>query len=299
MKSTYEHQSNPTGKRFLVKNYRQANFTSGFHFHDLYELIYIKKSYGKLHTERTIIDFYEGDIFLIGPGYGHCFYNDKKFVQSGLEAEAVVIFFEKDFLGDDFFKVPDYKETQDLLDNSNFGLRIKKTDAHLINLIETINQKDGLQELITLLEILDYLTDLLPNGLDILSEIESAIDPFHSDYTKLKPVLEYVVKNFKSNITNQKAAEIAHLNEAAFCRYFKKRMELTFSQYVNNVRLAHAKDLLLSKDWDIAQICYQCGYNNISYFNRKFREITGKSPKEFRDSYQSTNEELVMDNQSD
>jgi AraC-like DNA-binding protein len=299
MKSIYEHQSHPSGIGFLVKEYRQTYFTSGFHFHDLYELIFINKSYGKLYTDKEIFDFKEGDIFLLGPGYGHCFYNDKSFVEKGEEAHATTIFFKRDFLGKGLFDYSSFVEVNELLDKAHFGLKITDSNSRLKELFLTITKRKGLKQLILLLEIFDLLSGFDNNKLKILSRNESMIDPYHSDSMKLQPVLEYVLENFKSNITNEKAANLAHMNEAAFCRYFKKRMELTFSQYVNNVRMDHAKELLLYSDQDVSQICYECGYNNISYFNRKFRETTKKSPKQFRDTFKKENPELIMDEQLD
>lgn len=299
MKSIYEHQSHPSGIGFLVKEYKQTYFTSGFHFHDLYELIFINKSYGKLYTDKAIYDFKEGDVFLLGPGYGHCFYNDKAFVASGEVAHATTIFFKRDFLGKGLFDYSSFIELNELLERAHFGLKIKFSNVQLKNLFHTITKRKGLKELLILLEILDLLSGLDDNEFQILSENESVIDPYHSDSMRLQPVLEYVLKNFKSEITNSEAANLAHMNEAAFCRYFKKRMELTFSQYVNNVRMDYAKELLLYTDQDVSQICYECGYNNISYFNRKFREINDKSPKQFRDAFKKDNPQLIMDEQLD
>ncbi|MCO5238341.1 MAG: AraC family transcriptional regulator, partial [Chitinophagaceae bacterium] len=92
---------------------------------------------------------------------------------------------------------------------------------------------------------------------------------------------------------------LIYLNEAAFCRYFKSRTEQTFSQFVNHVRITHATNLLVNEEWDILRICYESGFNNLSYFNRQFREITGQSPKEYRNALRHGNENLIMDSQSD
>lgn len=299
MKLIYEHQSNPAGVGFLVKEYRQNYFTSPFHFHDLYEIIIIRKSYGKLYTGKNIVDFHEGEIFLFGPGFGHCFYNEKSFVDSGQEAHAIAIFFEKDFLGKDLFHCEKYAYVNDLLKKTTYGVRIKQRSPRLNELFLEIMQGDGLGELITLLKMLNFLATLNPQYLETLNESESVVNPRDHDASRLRPVLQYVKENFRGDISNQHAASLVHLNEAAFCRYFKKRMEQTFSQYVNNVRVTYASRLLLSRDWDVLQVCYECGYNNLSYFNRKFRETTGKSPREFRSYFRDSGRNLMMDDKED
>src|SRR5690606_10022389 len=121
----------------------------------------------------------------------------------------------------------------------------------------------------------------------------------NKDSARLEPVLKYVMENFRDELDSKTAASMIHLNDAAFCRYFKRRMEQTFSQFVNSVRITHAMNLLLTKDWDVLRICYESGYRNLSYFNRQFREITGQSPKEYRSVFQRSKETLVMDTQPD
>lgn len=102
------------------------------------------------------------------------------------------------------------------------------------------------------------------------------------DAERLEKVIRYIVDNYKEEPDSKEAASIACMNEAAFCRYFKRRTEKTFSQFVNYVRVTHATDLLIRENWNIASICFECGYKNISYFNRQFKQIIGVTPLEYR-----------------
>ncbi len=156
-----------------------------------------------------------------------------------------------------------------------------------------------MDELITLLQLLNEVSRLLSLDVKVLNETQSAMKLTNKDSARLEPVLKYVIENFRDELDSKTAASLIHLNEAAFCRYFKRRMEQTFSQFVNSVRVTHATNLLLTEEWDVLRICYECGFKNLSYFNRQFRDITGQSPKEYRKSFQGTNHSLVMDNQAD
>lgn len=298
MKVIYEHQSNPAGLGFLTKEYVQTHFTSPFHFHDLYELIWIKKSYGKLYAGKTIMNFQDDDIFLFGPGFGHCFYNEKAFIDRGEKAHAVVLFFKGNLFGDGFFENTAYIKVKELLDKSLFGIHLQNAPHSIYKLFENITAQDGIGELITLLQLLNEVSCLPTSHVKVLNETQSAMKLTNKDSARLEPVLKYVIENFRDEIASKTAASLIHLNEAAFCRYFKRRMEQTFSQFVNSVRITHATNLLLTEEWDILRICYECGFKNLSYFNRQFREIVGKSPREYRNAFRGNNS-LVMDSQPD
>lgn len=299
MKVIFEHQLHPGGLGVLVKEYIQTYFTSPFHFHDLYELIWIKKSYGKLYAGKNIVNFQEGDVFLFGPGFGHCFYNEKTFIEHGEKAHAIAIFFKPDFLGDGFFDNPAYIKVKDILKKSGFGLQIHPSTATISDLFNAIVKQEGMDELITFLRLLNEISRLPHSTVKVLNETQSVMKLTNKDSARLEPVLKYVIENFRHKLDVKTAASLICLNEAAFCRYFKRRMEQTFSQFVNSVRITHATNLLLTEEWDVLRICYECGFENLSYFNRKFREITGRSPKEYRQSFSGANEALLMDNQPD
>lgn len=91
--------------------------------------------------------------------------------------------------------------------------------------------------------------------------------------------------DFKEHITNQKAASLACMNESAFCRYFKRRTNKTLSQFVSHVRVAHAMHLLAEEDMSISKVCFECGFTNLSYFNRQFKAVTGKTPFIYRKDF--------------
>lgn len=299
MKVIFEHQSHPSGLGFLVKEYVQIYFTSPFHFHDLYELILIRKSHGKLYAGRKITNFQDGDIFLFGPGFGHCFYNEKSFIESGEMAQAVAVFFREDFLGSGFFDNVNYVKVKNLLRKSAYGIQVSRNDGPLHELFSKITRQQGMDELISFLRMLNHVSSMTDAELEVMNETQSVMKLTNRDSARLEPVMKYVIENFKDELDSRKAAELMHLNEAAFCRYFKRRMEQTFSQFVNNVRVTHAVNLLLTEEWDILRICYESGYKNLSYFNRQFREITGKSPKQYRRAFKGTDDSLVMDTRED
>lgn len=296
MKIIFEHQTPLSGIGFLVKEYVQTHFTSPFHFHDLYELIIIKKSYGKLYAGNKVMNFNEDEVYLFGPGFSHCFYNEKSFILSGKTAHAIVIFFKEDFLGKDFFNNTEFAKIKVLLTKSKFGVKIALANTHMQSLFDEITKEKGMNALIIFLQLLSQLSN---SKFLLINETHSKIKLTNRDSTRLAPVFKYVIENYKEELESKRAAELVYLNEAAFCRYFKSRTEQTFSQFVNDVRITQAMSLLLTEEWDIIRICYASGFKNLSYFNRQFKEIIGQSPKEYRKAFEQSDNNLIMDTAGD
>ena len=81
------------------------------------------------------------------------------------------------------------------------------------------------------------------------------------------------------------AAQIAHMNENAFSRFFSLRTRKTFSGFVQELRLQKAAKLLVEDDMTITEVCYECGYNNVSNFNRQFLNHYQMNPMKYRKTF--------------
>ena len=96
------------------------------------------------------------------------------------------------------------------------------------------------------------------------------------------PALNYIHYNFKDNPSLEDVAAYAHFNKAYFCTLFKRYTGKTYSQYLLNLKLEHAKRLLRSNQWNILEISERSGFNSLSNFNRCFKKIVGCSPSDYR-----------------
>ncbi len=106
---------------------------------------------------------------------------------------------------------------------------------------------------------------------------------------RIPKLMHYIHQNFKEEISLTKAAEVSGLQIHAFCRYFKSLTNRTFSEFLNDVRIGYACELLHQSELSITQIALECGYKNMSYFNRCFRKTNKMSPKDFRQSLEAKN----------
>jgi transcriptional regulator GlxA family with amidase domain len=108
---------------------------------------------------------------------------------------------------------------------------------------------------------------------------------YNKDKDQINKVYEYVFQNIQEGVKLNDAAGLVCMEPSSFCRYFKKKTNKTFMNYVKRVRIGIAAKLLAETDKQITQICYECGYNNLANFNHYFKLIMKKTPSEYRKSF--------------
>jgi AraC-like DNA-binding protein len=286
MKKILRELTKPENSSYIVKEEITAQFAAPFHFHQGYEFTYIVKGHGKFYGGDRLLNFTGGDLYLFGIGFPHYFINDKSFIKSGELAHSIVIQFGDDFLSGNFYLQPEFLTVKALLKTAHLGIKVTNPSAQLKKLMLDAPKSPGLRGLINLLGILDTVA-MLKNE----ETITISTDIFENSLftkkkeNKLDEVYRYVLENFKEKITYQKAASLAFMNESAFCRYFKRRTNKTLSQFVNHVRVTHAIRLLAEEDISISKVCFECGFANLSYFNRQFKAVTGKTPYAYRKEF--------------
>jgi AraC-like DNA-binding protein len=280
MKVTFEKLTIDDNSTFLYKEFIQAHYTSPLHVHDEFELILIKQSHGKLFIGSTVHNFNDNSLYLFAPGLSHCFYNPKDYEKEGILAHAIVIQFKADFLGKEFIERIECTNLKNLFKKAEQGIQFLSPSNELINRILDIKQKSGINRIIDLLALLNALS--VKKKFRLLTSNDQALNSEFFESKRIADVYCYVGENFNNEITLEKAASVANMQKAAFCRYFKRKTKKTFSEFVNEVRIAHSLKLLVETDKTTTEICFECGFNNVSYFHRQFKLFQKTSPLEMR-----------------
>ncbi|QIL40280.1 AraC family transcriptional regulator [Pedobacter sp. HDW13] len=289
MKVSYRPISTPEDASFAIKEYCQPQFTSTFHFHHSYELILIVKSSGQVYVGNKVMNYKEGDVFMFGPGLVHCFSSDILTTTDEEVAHAIVVQFSADFMGKDFFETLELRAVKELLQQSIYGIKFDTSAASTSTRFFQFQPNQQMKNLILLLQILEELSLSSKQGALLITDDSRKIRHNESNAKKLASIFNYVFENYHREIDIQSAASIACMSKAAFCRYFKNSTHKTFSQFVNEIRVSHATKLLIGKDNNITAICYACGFDNVSYFNRQFKIRQGISPREYRKVFMESN----------
>jgi len=280
MQIAYEKLVVDENSLFHYQEFIQPRFTSPFHMHDEFELIVINKSHGKLYLGNNVVNFSDGNLFLFAPGLPHCFYNTQGYEKGEIMAHAFVIFFKRDFLGDSFFGKTETMQLNRLIKKSQSGVQILNPSKDLIKRILFLGKKKNLEKLGEFILILNEIAGR--KCIELSTSIGELRISGLSESKIVNDVFKYVAENFQRNITLGTAASIANMQKAAFCRYFKRKTKKKFSEFVNEIRIMHARKLLSETDEMVKEVAYECGYESNSYFNRQFKNSCNMSPFDFR-----------------
>ncbi|WP_350287641.1 AraC family transcriptional regulator [uncultured Croceitalea sp.] len=267
------------GHSYTYKKYdenHRNNFTS-WHYHPEFELVYVNGGAGKRQIGSHVSYYREGDLILIGSNLPHCGFTDKL---TGNKSETVIQM-KLDFLGNDFFNIPEMSNIQKLFEISKSGIAFYgKTKTKVGEKMEVMEYQTDFQRLLSILNILNELGNseeykvLNADGFAMKSEVK--------DNDRINVVLNHVKTNFKDDIPLEEIADKVSMTVPSFCRYFKKITNKTFTQFVNEYRLVHASKLLAEQPISITEVCYESGFNNFSHFNKLFKAFTGQNPSEYR-----------------
>ena len=271
---------------YYMEHEKFKYFRNTLQFHPEIEILYVIHGSGTLFVGDSISRFAPGELVMIGPNVPHLWYSDEKYrlENSNLFTEVIYILFKTEIFGEQFWDLPELKGIFKLIQLSQRGIKLTgKTRSEVSSSLRSISGSVGFNRVTLLLSILEIIAS--QKDYQILSSPNVRNKINESDSERLNKVYKYVINNFQKRITLDEAASIASLSASSFCRYFKKRTNKTFIQLLNEIRISHACRLLAEEDFPVSRICFNCGYDNVSYFIRQFKEITGLTPLSFKKKY--------------
>jgi len=269
--------TNP-GQSFKLFTPRLKNYFF-WHYHPEYELVYVEATTGIRHVGQHVSSFMGSDLVLIGSNIPHLNFD------YGLKTEyhQIVIQLKENFLSDAFNETPELQQIRQLFDKASLGLSFHgKTKVTVANKLQKMHQLNYFDQLLCLLEILQILAT--SHEVSELNEQDTSIKLFLNDKIRMGTIYKYIHANYNESPDVNKVAASVHLSTSAFCRYFKKQTKMTFTESVNQYKITQAKTLLL-QDKNISEVCYDVGFESLSYFNKLFKKINGENPSAFKKRY--------------
>lgn len=278
-KPTLEKITPNFGASLLVKKHLEFLKTNTplWHFHPEMELVYVNKGKGKRHIGTHISYFNNSQLVLIGSNLPHIGYIDR-LTTNGSET---LIQFMPDFLGKDFFKIPEMLAIGALFERAKKGIRFNLEIKQRIGAkIERLVDLQGAHRITSFIEILYDLATT--SDYTLLNANGFAFETVPQDSNKIEIIYKHINDNFKEHISLDEVSNLVSMTVPAFCRYFKKSTGKTFTKLVNEYRVVHATKLLAESNMSVTNISFECGFNNFSHFNKLFKEFTGKSASIYR-----------------
>jgi len=263
---------------------RGPHFYDKLHQHPQLQLTLILAGKGQFLSGDYVGRFQPGDVFFLGENVPHVFRSDPEFFEQGSELHVAgnTVFFDFLALGKAVNEVEDLNALQKFQAFSGSCFQVKgDVLEELRNILEEFGSFQNLNRLlqgIKLFSLLDHKgAELIP-----LNQGEEGMNLNERDGNRMNQVMQYLLENRFQKISLEQVAEKANLSKEAFCRFFKLRTRRTFTQYLQQLRIAEAQKLLTETDLGIAEIAFRIGFENLSYFNRSFKGIVGQSPRAYK-----------------
>jgi len=278
-KPTFESIEPNFGHSYSYQKFDESKSNSNtvWHYHPEIELVYVNGGAGKRQIGSHVSYYSKGDLILIGSNLPHCGFTDKL---TENESETVIQM-KQDFLGSDFFDIPEMRKIQGLFEMAKGGIAFSgRTKQKIGDKMEVLEYQTDFQRLLSVLNILNELAN--SKEMNVLNAEGFAMETEVKDNDRINIVFNYVKSNFKEEITLDEIAHMVSMTIPSFCRYFKKITNKTFTQFVNEYRLVHASKLLAEQPMSITEVCFESGFNNFSHFNKSFKAFTGQNPSQYR-----------------
>ena len=266
---------------FYIVDRTKKALTFPLHHHMEFEINYLHGAAGAHRVVGDKVEVIEDeDLVLIGgENVDHVWEQGEC---SGKKIREITIQFSHDLLSASLLSRNQFAPVKKLLERGAFGLAFAKEDIDKVRdiLYRLPYIRDKFEQFLSFLDLL-YRLGLSEGGRE-LSSGPFATAAVYSESRRVLKVKQYIRDHYNEPLPLSKLAEIAGMTPTSFSRFFRKRAGRPLTEYITDVRLGHAARMLVDTTHNIAEICYMCGYNNISNFNRHFKARRGFTPKEFR-----------------
>jgi AraC-like DNA-binding protein len=250
-----------------------------WHYHEEYELHLITKTSGKVFVGDYIGRFKPGNLVLTGPRLPHNWISTE-IPEEGVEIRDRVLQFPDEPLRQASELIPELREAFPLLERAKHGIEFIGASELASESMDQILESSGLERFSVFLKLLAKLSK--HQEYRLLSSVQLQSFDDDASLNQISEVVDYMTANYATPFTMSEIAERIGMTESRFSRYFRRATGNTFTDFVNHLRINRACQLLMETEQYISTICYNVGFNNVANFNRRFMEIKGMTPSEFR-----------------
>ncbi|MEO0873964.1 MAG: AraC family transcriptional regulator, partial [Bacteroidota bacterium] len=237
LKPTFEKIDPVFGSSFYLDRFvdKSCHEKPQWHFHPEYEIVYIPDGDGKRHIGDHIGRYEDGELILLGPNLPHLSYSAK--------SREIVLQLREDFLGTTFLNIPEMNAIKQLLARGKTGVVFIGDTKHKIGrILNSLIDKPPFERLLGLFKVLQMMATT--NDYESLNASGFAVEVNPQDKVRMETIYHHVEHNFQRVIPLEEVARIINMTVPAFCRYFKKLTNRTFTQMVNEFRITYASRLL-------------------------------------------------------
>ena len=254
--------------------------TVRWHFHPEYEINLITRTSGQFFVGDHTGQFAPGHLCLIGPNVPHNWVSDLPAGQSVAE-RCIVLQFSGKVLRRGIETFPELAALERLLVESHRGVQFSEdVAARAARQLRQLLSSEGVRRIAGFLALLELLAG--DRRRRQLASCSFRPDPDLYQSSTINQILRYLAEHLHERIREPDLARYAGMQDAAFSRFFRRNTGVPFVSYLNRLRINRACEMLIDGDASVADICYACGFNNLSNFNRQFLAAKAIPPSQFR-----------------
>ena len=251
-----------------------------WHYHDEYELHIITATSGKVFVGDWIGQFQAGQVVLTGPRLPHNWVSTGVLPEGGVPLRDLVIQFPGEPLQRAAEHIPELTALAPLLERARHGIEFFGVSDAAQRHWQAVKMARGLQRLSAFTA---FLADLAAcTDYRLLSSVQLQSTENDDELDRIESVVSLIMERMGEPLVATDLARDLGMSESQFSRFFRKTTGNTFTDFVNRVRINRACQLLMETDRLITDICYEVGFHNVANFNRRFLDIKGFTPSEFR-----------------
>lgn len=250
-----------------------------WHYHEEYELHLIVETSGKVFVGDYIGGFEPGHLVLTGPRLPHNWIS-ANVPEEGIPIRDRVLQFSDEPLRKSSELIPELRGLLPLLERASHGIEFVGISEQVSERMTYIKNSSGVARFTEFLQLLHELSRHEQYNLLSSARLQSFDDD--DSLKQISEVVDYITDNFGTPFSMADICEHFGMSSSYFSRYFQRATGNTFTDFVNRMRINRACILLMETDQYVSTICYSVGFNNIANFNRRFMDIKGMTPSEFR-----------------
>ncbi|WP_273566664.1 AraC family transcriptional regulator [Maribacter halichondriae] len=266
----------PFDSTLVVQEDKARIFYNQLHQHAEVQISYIVQGQGKLIVANSVYSFEAGDIYVIGSNIPHLFQS----IPTKELSHMITLFVTEESFGNDFFQIPELEDVKKFFRTSEGGIRVLSKKKSIRRILLELPTVDKLQAFIRFLKLVQKINGATIGELTTFVPSKKIIS--NNEGRRLQLVFDYAMNHFDKEIKLNYVASLVHMTTPAFCRFFKQRTNKTFFEFLIELRLEHACQLLSGNEkLSIAEISEASGFQSISNFNRKFKKNKMASPSQY------------------
>ncbi len=255
-----------------------------WHVHPEYEIVYVHNGSGRRHIGTHVSNYEDGVLLFLGPNIPHLPLSN----QSYPDNFEVVVQFTEEFVSQKLAAFPELEQVQQLKRRSLSGLSFGCiTKQRVVKYIKPTTSLSAPEKLIWLLRLLNDLAQA--EDTEALNAYGLVTEKAQMDYERVRTIFQRISEGFEMDVSLDDLADDVGLTKNSLCRFFKKATGKTIIDYLNEYRIGMAKEHLATGQLTVSEVLYRCGFNDPSFFYKKFKHITGISPQTFRKAINSQN----------